>query len=204
MNRAFVALDIKALDDEQRTIEGWASTPDEDRMGDIVVPKGAKYKLPMPFLLDHDHQSAVGEVDHVEVTDKGIKFRAHIKNIAEPGAVKDLCDSAWSLVKNGLRRAVSIGFRPLEMEPLPTGGLKFNSWEWYELSAVSVPAQANAVITGTKSYALDEKFVAEAAPEIPAAPKPAALGKKARIVRLDQPARDGAKPFVVREIKRTA
>ena len=201
-NRANVRFEIKALDEESRTIEGWASTPDEDRMGDIVVPTGAKYVLPMPFLLDHDHERAVGEVDSVEVTDKGIKFKAHIKTIVEPGAVKDLCDSAWSLVKNGLRRAVSIGFRPLEMEALPTGGLKFNSWEWYELSAVSVPAQANAMITGTKSYSMNEKFVAvDPIPEIPATEASAATGT-GRIVKLGEPARDGAEPFVIRKIKR--
>ena len=210
MNRANVRFQIKALDEESRTIEGWASTPDEDRMGDIVVPTGAKYELPMPFLLDHDHERAVGEVDSVEITDKGIKFKAHIKTIAEPGAVKDLCDSAWSLVKNGLRRAVSIGFRPLEMEALPTGGLKFSSWEWYELSAVSVPAQANARITGAKSYSMGEKFVAvdpigddAPLPDNSADDKPAASGK-GRVVKLNAPARDGAEPFVIRDIKRTA
>ena len=210
-NKGNVRFEIKALDEDTRTIEGWASTPDEDRMGDIVVPTGAKYALPMPFLLDHDHERAVGEVDSVEITDKGIKFKAHIKNISEPGTVKDLCDSAWSLVKNGLRRAVSIGFRPLEMEALPTGGLKFNSWEWYELSAVSVPAQANAVITGAKSYAMNEKFVAvdpitqDAPVEIPAEPAtPAATGTKGRVVKLDKPPRDGGKPFAIRKIHRTA
>ena len=209
MNRANVRFQIKALDEDARTIEGWASTPDEDRMGDIVVPTGAKYELPMPFLLDHDHERAVGEVDSVEITDKGIKFKAHIKTITEPGAVKDLCDSAWSLVKNGLRRAVSIGFRPLEMEALPTGGLKFSSWEWYELSAVSIPAQANARITGAKSYSMGEKFVAvdPITDDVPIQPipqrsVPAPQGKSARVVKLEDPARDRAPPFVIREIKR--
>lgn len=209
-NKANMRFEIKALDEDARTIVGWASTPDEDRMGDIVVPTGAKYELPMPFLLDHDHQRAVGEVDSVEITEHGIKFKAHIKNISEPGAIKDLCDSAWALVKNGLRRAVSIGFRPLEMEALPTGGLKFSSWEWYELSAVSVPAQANARITGTKNYTLTEKFVAvdtdddtPAVSEIPEATEQAAIGKKSRVVKLDASPAIGRKPFVVREIKHT-
>ena len=52
MNRAFVSFEIKSLDDEQRLIEGWATTPEVDRMGDIVLPKGAEYKLPIPFLLE--------------------------------------------------------------------------------------------------------------------------------------------------------
>ena len=38
MNRAFVALEIKALDDDARTIEGWATTPEVDRMGATPHP----------------------------------------------------------------------------------------------------------------------------------------------------------------------
>lgn len=203
MNRAFVSLEIKALEDDARLIEGIATTPRQDRMGDVVLPKGAKFKLPLPFLLDHDHRQAVGEVDHVEVTDDGIKFKAHIKRIDEPGEVQQLTDKAWQLVKNGLRRAVSIGFAPLEFEPLPKGGLLFSSWEWLELSAVSVPAQADAVISSTKSYALSGGFAA-IDPEFPTEepPAPAATGREVRVVRLVDPARDRAKPFVIREIKR--
>jgi HK97 family phage prohead protease len=203
MNRAFVAFEIKALDDDARTLEGWATTPEVDRMGDIVLPKGAEYELPIPFLLDHDHSQVVGEVERVEVTDKGIKFWATIKKIAEEGEAKALCDKAWSYIKHGLRKAVSIGFRPLEFDVLPNGGLKFTSWEWYELSAVGIPAQPGAKITGTKTFAVGDTYVAED-PEIPAAPEPAATGKTARVVKLDAPARDRAAPFVVRKIKRTA
>jgi HK97 family phage prohead protease len=197
MNRAFVSFEIKSLDEDARMIEGWATTPDVDRMGDIVLPKGATYELPIPFLLDHDHSQVVGEVDHAEVTDKGIKFRAHIKRIAEEGDAKALCDKAWSYIKNGLRKAVSIGFRPLDFDVLPSGGLKFTSWEWYELSAVGIPAQARARITDTKSYSIGDQFVAEDT-EIPAAPEPAATGKSVRVVKLDTPARDRA--FVIKKI----
>lgn len=156
MKKVAIALNIKAVSDDARQIEGWATRPEEDRVGDIVIPKGAIYSLPLPFLLDHDHKQAVGEVDRVEVTDKGIKFWAHIKNISEPGEVKDLCDKAWSLVKNGLRKAVSIGFSAKEYDRLPTGGIKFTEWEWLELSAVTVPAQGGALITGIKSLSPGE------------------------------------------------
>ncbi len=165
MKKVPIALSIKAVSDDARQIEGWATRPDEDRVGDIVMPKGAIFALPLPFLLDHDHKLAVGEVDRVEVTDKGIKFWAHIKNIAEPGEVKDLCDKAWSLVKNGLRKAVSIGFSVKEYDLLPTGGYKFTAWEWLELSAVSVPAQAGAVITGIKSLSTGDTLATVSAEE---------------------------------------
>lgn len=214
MNKAHVALTIKTVDDEARLIEGWATRPEKDRVGDIVVPTGVEYKLPLPFLLDHDHSQAVGEVDHVEVSDEGIKFRAHIKKIDEPGPVKDLVDKAWQLVKHGLRRSVSIGFAPKEFDVLPSGGLKYKTWEWLELSAVSVPALASANITGTKSFRTGELVTTvthdTGAPDLSAAeaeihpePPAAASGKKqVRVVRLNDPARDRAKPFVIRSIKR--
>lgn len=151
MNRASISLAIKNLDEDSRLLEGWATRPEEDRVGDIVLPKGAIFKLPLPFLLDHDHRKAVGEVDRVEVTSKGIKFWAHIKKIAEPGEVKDMCDSAWALVRSGLRRSVSIGFRALDVEPRGRG-LKIKSWEWLELSAVTVPALSSASITSIKDF----------------------------------------------------
>lgn len=203
-NRAFIDLGIKSMDEETRQIEGWATRPEIDRMGDIVMPKGARFKLPLPFLLDHDHRKAVGEVERVEVTDDGIKFWAQIKKIAEPGEVKDLCDQAWALIKHGLRKSVSIGFNPEEAEPLPKGGWRFLSWEWLELSAVTVPALASADLAVSKSFSAGQSYttVAPAEPEIPAAPEPAATGKSVRVVKLEDTARVRAKPFVIREIRR--
>lgn len=207
MKNAYIALHIKAVSGDARRIEGWASRPEEDRVGDVVLPKGAIFTLPLPFLLDHDPKQAVGEVDRAEVSDKGIKFWAHIKKIDEPGEVKDLCDKAWTLVKTGLRKAVSIGFAPKEFDVLPTGGLKFTSWEWLELSAVTVPAAPGAMITGIKNFSVggtlgtisvdpDANHI-----EIPSNDAPAATGESARVVRLNDPARDRAEPFVIRKIR---
>lgn len=159
-NRAYSLLEIKSVDDDARLLEGWATRPEEDRVGDVVLPKGAVYKLPLPFLLDHDHSKAVGQVDKVEVTDKGIRFWAHIKKIADEGEAKRLTDYAWTLVKNGLRSAVSIGFRALDAEKIPNSyGIKFNKWEWLELSAVTVPAHPGATITAIKSFKPNDTFV---------------------------------------------
>lgn len=162
MQTATIALEIKAVSDDARRIEGWATRPEEDRVGDVVIPRGAIYSLPIPFLLDHDHTRSVGEVDKVEVTDQGIKFWATIAKIEEPGEAKDLCDTAWSLIKHGLRKAVSIGFRAKDFDLLPTGGLKFTKWEWLELSAVTVPALASARITSVKSLDGNDRFVTAA------------------------------------------
>ena len=164
-NKATIDLSVKAVDDDKRLIEGWATRSDEDRQGDIVLPKGAVYDLPLPFLLDHDHSKNVGNVDKVEVTDKGIKFWAHIKKIAEDGEAKKLTDYAWTLVRNGLRSVVSIGFRSLDAERMPNSeGTIFKRWEWLELSAVSIAAQPGARITAVKS--LDGQFVTVPQPDV--------------------------------------
>lgn len=158
MNKAAIDIGIKSVDEDKRLIEGWATKPEEDLVGDIVMPKGAVYELPLPFLLDHDHSKSVGLVDKVEVTDKGIKFWAHIKRFDEDGEAKRLTDYAWQLVKTGLRAAVSIGFKGLDVEQIPNSyGVKFKKWRWLELSAVTVPALPSARILATKNF--DESFV---------------------------------------------
>ncbi|WP_298311442.1 phage major capsid protein [Reyranella sp.] len=185
-------MQVKAMNEDARLIEGWATLAEMDRVGDVVLPRGASYELPLPFLLDHDHRKAVGEVDRVEVSDKGIKFWAHIKKIAEPGEVKDLCDTAWSLVKNGLRKAVSIGFSAKDFDILPNGGLKFTSWEWLELSAVTVPAAPGARITNIKSVAPQDRFTTISADiQNPSDREPAASGKTFATVRLQTPPASG-------------
>lgn len=150
MDRAFLPVTIRSVSEDERLVEGWATRPETDRVGDVVMPEGATFKLPIPFLLDHDHTEAVGEVERADVTAAGIRFVARIKKIPEPGLARDLVDRAWHLIKHGLRKTVSIGFNPLRAEPIQGGGLRFLSWEWLELSAVSVPALASATITGTK------------------------------------------------------
>ena len=51
MDRAFSSFSIKAVDEDRREVEGWASTPSTDRQNDQLLPEGAKFELPLPFLL---------------------------------------------------------------------------------------------------------------------------------------------------------
>ena len=51
MKRAYSLLEIKAVDDDQRVITGIATTPEPDRVGDIVEPMGAKFANPLPLTL---------------------------------------------------------------------------------------------------------------------------------------------------------
>lgn len=151
MNRAYSVLNIRAVNEDERVIEGIASTPAADRMGDVVEPLGAKFALPMPLLWQHNANQPVGHVEFAEPTAKGIPFKARIVKVDEAGTLKDRTDEAWQSVKLGLVSAVSIGFRSLSHEIMKAGGLRFKEWEWLELSLVTVPANADATITTIKS-----------------------------------------------------
>lgn len=150
-------IDYKIYDAPQnggasRIVRGWATRPEEDRDGDIVIPRGARYQLPLPFLLDHKTDRAIGSVDEVFVGDDGIRFVASVRDIGGDSDVARACDNAWKLLQNGLRGHVSIGFRALAYEPRENRGYIIKEWEWLELSAVTIPANPGAEITALKNY----------------------------------------------------
>jgi HK97 family phage prohead protease len=134
-------------------VEGIASTPTTDRMGDIVEPMGAQFATPMPLLWQHNHALPVGQVTFARPMPKGIPFKAQIPRVKNAGVVKQRTDEAIDSLKNGLISAVSIGFRAVEgqVERLKSGGLRYKQWLWHELSLVTVPANSDAIITAVKS-----------------------------------------------------
>jgi HK97 family phage prohead protease len=215
-NRAYAVLEIKAVNEDQRIISGTATTPTVDRVGDIIEPLGAKFQNPLPFLWQHAHDMPVGQTSFGRPTEEGIPFETKFvhPNDVESMTLKDRLALAWDSVKTKLVRAVSIGFRPLEYSFMDSGGIRYTEVEIYELSAVTIPANAEALINEIKSFhgddgliravkALDAELRREhniPDPEIPEAPAAkAASGKKAVIVKLDAPARDRA-PFVINKI----
>lgn len=152
MERCFSAIAIKGFDEEQRTIFGVASTPEPDRIGDIVEPLGLKYRNPVSLLWQHRHDSPVGSCSFDRPTKSGVTFTATMPKVSEPGTFRDQVDHAWHAVRHGACRAVSIGFRSIEHEPLPGGGLRFVKAELLELSLVSVPANPGATITEVRAF----------------------------------------------------
>ena len=172
--RAYSQFEIKSVDDERREINGIATTPTEDSYGDVVEPKGAQVKLPLPFLHHHRHDEPIGHVVFAKATKSAIDVVARIAKVDEPGLLKDRLDLAWQEIKHGLVRGLSIGFRPLEYQYIDGGpGVHFLKWSWLELSAVTIPANAEATITTIKHF--DTQALA-------------ASGRMAlRVARLEQP-----------------
>ncbi len=154
LDRAYALLTVKALDAERRTITGIASTPEPDRMGDVIEPLGIRYKNPLPLLLHHDTHKPVGSVTFTAPTPEGLAFEATLPAVDEPGALRDRIDEAWQSIKAGLLAGVSIGFRPLKPATKTATGRRFPQTEVLELSLVTVPANAGATIHTIKSLDL--------------------------------------------------
>jgi len=164
VRRAYGFLHVKAVDDDQRVIRGTASTPEPDRMGDVIEPLGITFKNPVPLLLYHDTRKPVGQVKFKKPTAEGLDFEATLPQLAEPGTVRDRIEEAWQSIKAGLLAAVSIGFRSIEEAfNKETGGFHFLKSEVLELSLVAIPANADATITSIK--ALDR--ASDPAPAVP-------------------------------------
>jgi HK97 family phage major capsid protein/HK97 family phage prohead protease len=150
--RAYSLLHIKSVDDDKRIIFGTATTPETDIQDDVVEPKGAEFKLPIPFLWQHDSRQPIGHVTKAKVTSEGIDVEVRLQKTEEPGAVKDRLDSAWQDIKLGLVRGLSIGFVGKETARIEgTFGIHFLKWLWVELSAVTIAANQAASITAIKS-----------------------------------------------------
>ena len=146
--RAYSTFEIKSVDEAEGIIRGIASTPSTDRMGDVVEPKGAQFKLPLPLLWQHDSRSPIGLVTEAKVTNKGIEVVAKISR----GLTPDI-DKAFHLIKGGLVRGLSIGFKGIDTEQIKDSwGVRYKLWEWLELSAVTIPANAEASIASVKSF----------------------------------------------------
>lgn len=146
MQRAYGILEFRSIDDEERIIEGIASTDMLDDYGTVLEPSGARFSLPLPLLWQHDRDIPVGEVLSAEIVGNQIRVRAQIRKINEPGPVKDGVDRAWQNVKHRLVRGFSVGFIPLKQK-----ANRFLEWGWRELSLVTIPANSEATIQFVRS-----------------------------------------------------
>ena len=92
------------------------------------------------MLLQHDPLQPVGNAWPKIANGR---LEAKIRFAAEGLSAK--ADEICALYKAGVMKAVSIGFQPIESEPLAGGGRKFTKWELLEISLVSVGANAEAL-----------------------------------------------------------
>lgn len=148
---------IKSADGEEDiTIEGYANTTTKDRVGDIILEEawvkgGLNNYLKNPIVLAyHDHKNPIGEVLSYNVSNKGLHVTAKISKAA---------GNVYNLVKQGVLKAFSVGFTVKDADYDSTTDIfVIKDLELYELSVVSVPANADSLFSLRKSFTDEEQY----------------------------------------------
>ena len=136
----------KSAANDDGTYSFTITTPAVDRVGDSVEPLGGDfraYKQNPVVLYGHDYDELpVGRVEAFDVTAQGVVARVRFASEIDEFAAR-----VERYVGAGFLKTVSIGFRVLELEPMPEGrGYRIKRWEMLELSVVPVPANSEALI----------------------------------------------------------
>ena len=151
MHRSF-DLSRDAIDEEARTVELAFSSesPVARWFGDEILdhdPKSirlGRLNDGGPVLVDHDGTDHVGVVESVVISGDRVG-RAKVRFGKSARA-----DEIWQDVKDGIRKSVSVGYRihkmTLESETDGMESYRATDWEPYEISMVSVPADAQVGI----------------------------------------------------------
>ena len=153
----FTAKALPQVDEEDQSImiEGYASTNDTDRVGDVVPTgvwtKGMQNYLKNPIILAfHDQRMPVGKmVDH-KVDEKGLWIKA---------SITDAAGDVYKLIKKGILSAFSIGFRVKDAEYKSDAEIfLIKELELHEISVVSVPANQNTLFSLAKAFDSAEDY----------------------------------------------
>lgn len=137
-------------------IEGYASTNDIDRAGDVVPAsvweKGIANYLKNPIILaHHKHSEPIGKmVEHKIDAQKGLWIKAKISSAA---------GQVYKLIKDDVLTAFSIGFRILDAEWNSEAEVFLvKELELMEVSVVSVPCNQNTLFSLSKAFDSEEEF----------------------------------------------
>lgn len=192
LQKSFGSFEIKAFNEEKRTFTGVASTPNQDRVKDIMVPDGAEYQLPMPLLFHHEMKKPIGQVLSAKVTEQGIEVEIQIPEIVEEGKLKERVDEAYQSLKYDLVKGLSVGFIPdwSEAEYLQNGGIRFKKWEWYELSLVTIPCNRDSGTDFSKAFEEHKAALGEKPQTVPGGDS---SEQKHVVVKLNSPTKGGVK-----------
>lgn len=129
-------------------IEGYASTCDVDRSGDVVSAdawkKGLTNYLRNPIILAyHDHDDPVGRMVEHKIDSKGLWIKARISSAAE----------IYNLVKDNVLTAFSIGFKVIDATyDSQSEVFMIKEVELVEISVVSVPCNQNTLFSLAKAF----------------------------------------------------
>lgn len=147
---------VKAINDQERTLDAIASTSDLDRDKDVILPSAFKesldaFKANPVILACHQHRLQSGSSpvigsalpESIKITDTEVPFTMRFATTA-------LGEEYWQLYRDKHMRAFSIGFIPLEHEDKKDEELgwvrTYTKIELLEISAVPVPSNRRALV----------------------------------------------------------
>ena len=157
-----------AIDEAARTVElAFSSEEPYDRYWGREILDHSKKSVRLgrlkaggPLLCDHDARDHVGVIESVRIDDD-LVGRAVVRF-----GKSERAQEVWQDVVDGIRRNVSVGYVIHKAQLVETGDASIDTyrvtdWEPYEVSLVSVPADASVGI----GRAMDDSPVVPAAPE---------------------------------------
>lgn len=155
VRRAYGAESFAVGDRQVRVI---CSTADVDRAGDMVVQTGidlSAYRANPVVLWNHDPEQPIARAIEIGVVDGRLQALVQFP----PQGVSAKADEVYGLVKAGVVNATSVGFMPMDSEPMDKGqpykGQRFLRSELMEFSFVSVPANRGATVVARRAPAPD-------------------------------------------------
>lgn len=161
-------LEVKATAEaDAPVIEFVASDDTLDRYDEVIVAQGwelTNYQRNPVFQNSHKYGDVIFTLGKALAT--SIRGNALVQRIEFAVAINPVAKLAYELYKGGFLNAVSVGFIPLEWED--GGGAtayrrKFIKQELLELSAVSIPANPNALQNAVQCGAVDRGDLRELA-----------------------------------------
>lgn len=157
----------KAEEMGERTVRFKISSEVVDRDGDILIAKGCDFtnfaKNPQFLAFHNYHEYPLGIPKNWGIEGDAVYCDVYFPKLeelatdAEQASEKaKLVDFTYHCYKTGMLNAVSVGFIPKEAIPLKEGGTEITEWELLEFSAVSVPANQDALAQAVKSFGINE------------------------------------------------
>lgn len=160
---------LRSMDETARTIDFTSSTESSDRTGDVIRVAGwdlANFEKNPVFLFSHRSEDPpIGKI--LRSVKEGGKSPSLVQTAQF--ATKDVypfADTIFKMYKGGFMNAVSVGFMPKLYQPIIAPdedggkflGYEFLEQELFELSAVPVPANPEALGRILRGATVGEKF----------------------------------------------
>lgn len=165
-------MNLKAEEIGERTVRFKISSEVVDRDGDILIATGCDFNnfMKNPVFLPFHKSDAfpLGKVVNIFIDGNAVFADVYFPKVEELAEDKQnasekakLVDFTYHCYKNGMLNAVSVGFIAKEVENILDSegfisGFKVLQWELLEFSAVSIPANQEAIAQAVKSFGADK------------------------------------------------